>query len=89
MDIFYTNVTYNDGFGSQYQKILQTYIFCKMNNLNFAYLPLNYVEHNYNNDKDFNKVVNAAKNGENELLAVISSGISINVKNKVNINNLT
>jgi hypothetical protein len=54
MNIFYTNVTYNDGFGSQYQKIFQTYIFCKMNNLNFAYLPLNYVEHNYNNDKDFN-----------------------------------
>jgi hypothetical protein len=36
------------------------------------------------NDEDFNKVVNAAQNGENELLAVISSGISINVKNKVN-----
>jgi hypothetical protein len=35
------------------------------------------------NDEDFNKVVNAAKNGENELLAVINSGISINVINKV------
>jgi hypothetical protein len=35
-------------------------------------------------DEDFNKVVNAAINGENELLAVISSGISINVQNKVN-----
>ncbi len=40
------------------------------------------------NDEDFNKVVYAAKNGENKLLAVISSGISINVQNKVNINNL-
>ncbi len=38
----------------------------------------------YNNE-DFNKVVNAAKNGENALLLeVISSGISINVQNKVN-----
>ncbi len=38
----------------------------------------------YNNNEDFNKVVTAAKNGENELLAVINSGISINVQNWVN-----
>ena len=37
----------------------------------------------YNNE-DFNKVVNAAENGENALLKVISSGISINVQNEVN-----
>jgi hypothetical protein len=37
----------------------------------------------YNNE-DFYKVVNAAENGENELLEVISSGISVNVQNKVN-----
>jgi hypothetical protein len=37
----------------------------------------------YNNE-DFNKVVSAAKNGESALLEVISSGISINVQNKVN-----
>ncbi len=37
----------------------------------------------YNNEH-FNKVVNAAKNGENALLEVINSGISINVKNEVN-----
>jgi hypothetical protein len=36
------------------------------------------------NNKNFTKVVNAAEEGENELLAVINSGISINVKNKVN-----
>jgi hypothetical protein len=37
----------------------------------------------YNNE-DFNKVVNAAEKGENELLELISSGISIDVKNQVN-----
>jgi hypothetical protein len=37
----------------------------------------------YNNE-DFNKVVNAAENGENALLKVISSGISINIENEVN-----
>jgi hypothetical protein len=36
------------------------------------------------NDEDFDKVFNAAKQGENELLAVINSGVSINVKNEVN-----
>ncbi len=41
-----------------------------------------------NNNEDFDKVVIAALNGENELLAVIKSGISINVKNEVNHNNL-
>ena len=37
----------------------------------------------YSNE-DVDKVVNAAENGENALLEVISSGISINVQNKVN-----
>ncbi len=40
----------------------------------------------YYSDQGFIKVVNAAINGENELLAVISSGIS--VKNMVNHYNL-
>ena len=51
MDIFYTNTSFNDGFGSQYQKILQTYIFCKIHNLNFVYTPFGIVEHNYNQSK--------------------------------------
>jgi hypothetical protein len=37
----------------------------------------------YNNE-DFYAVVIAAENGENELLEVINSGISINVQNEVN-----
>ena len=45
-NIYYTNFSYDDGFGSQYQKIIQTYIYCKMNNLPFAYRPLKDVEHN-------------------------------------------
>jgi hypothetical protein len=36
------------------------------------------------NTKKFKKVVNAARKGKNELLAVINSGISINVQNEVN-----
>jgi hypothetical protein len=34
-------------------------------------------------DEDFNKVVDAVEKGENELLAVISSGISINIQNSL------
>ena len=57
-NVYYTNFSY-DGFGAQYQKIILTYIFCKMNNLNFAYFPLKYVEHNYNNDEEYkNKLEN-------------------------------
>jgi hypothetical protein len=45
-----TIVTTTDGFGAQYQRILQTYIFCKVNNMNFLYKPFSIIEHNYNND---------------------------------------
>jgi hypothetical protein len=37
-------------------------------------------------NEDFDKVVNAATSGENELFESISSGISINVQNEVNHN---
>lgn len=52
----FTIATTNDGFGAQYQKIIQTYIYCKLHNLNFLYKPFTYVEHNY--DNDINYVVN-------------------------------
>jgi hypothetical protein len=35
-------------------------------------------------NEDFTKVVNAAENGKNALLEVLSSGISINLQNEVN-----
>jgi hypothetical protein len=62
---FYTNISANDGFGSQYQKIIQTYIFCKMHNLNFVYSPLDFVEHNYTNDTDYNKKLEDLMNLKN------------------------
>jgi len=48
-----TIATTTDGFGAQYQKILQTYIFCKFNNSNFLYKPFSVVEHNYDNDINY------------------------------------
>jgi hypothetical protein len=41
----YSSNLATDGFGAQYQRVLQTYIFCKMNNLNFVYNQFNLVEH--------------------------------------------
>ena len=41
----YSSKVATDGFGAQYQRVLQTYIFCKMNNLNFVYNQFNLVEH--------------------------------------------
>jgi hypothetical protein len=53
MDKYYTSIISNDGFGSQYQKILQTYIYCKIHNINFAYNKFTRVEHNYTNDPEY------------------------------------
>jgi hypothetical protein len=52
---YYTSIKSHDGYGSQYQRVIQTYIFCQIHNLNFVYTPLNFVEHNYENDNDYNK----------------------------------
>jgi hypothetical protein len=69
MNQFYTSIKSKDGFGAQYQRIIQTYIYCKINNLNFAYNPLTIVEHNYNNDITYNdkleKLMNLKDNIEN------------------------
>ena len=66
-NIYYTNFSYDDGFGSQYQKIIQTYIYCKMNNLPFAYRPLKDVEHNYNNDQEYNNKLENVMNLKNNI----------------------
>jgi hypothetical protein len=49
----YTNIKSTDGFGAQYQKVIQTFLFCKLNGLDFVYTPFNKMEHNYNNDGQF------------------------------------
>ena len=66
-NIYYKNISYDDGFGSQYQKIIQTYIYCKMNNLNFAYFPLKYIEHNYNNDEEYSNKLENVMNLKNNI----------------------
>jgi hypothetical protein len=45
--IYYTTAKSYDGFGAQYQRIIQTYIYCKMHNFDFVYRPLDIVEHNF------------------------------------------
>jgi len=49
----YTHIIKSDGFGSQYQGILITYLYCKMNGLKYIYSPLCSVEHNYDGDEKF------------------------------------
>lgn len=57
MNKYYTLIKCNDGFGAQYQKIIQTYIYCKLHNLNFAYSPIEFIDHNYDNDINYvNKI---------------------------------
>ena len=61
---YYTSIKSQDGYGAQYQRVIQSYIFCKMHNLNFVYSPIDFVEHNYTNDTDYNKQI---KDLENEI----------------------
>jgi hypothetical protein len=71
-----TNIKCHDGFGSQYQKILQTYIFCKIHNLNFVYEPLEFVEHNYDNDIEYNNKLEKLMNLKNNI-SNLTNDISI------------
>jgi hypothetical protein len=69
MNTYITIPVYNDGFGSQYQKIIECYIFSKFNNLIFHYRPFSSIEHNYDNDSLFikkkEKFINLIDNIEN------------------------
>jgi hypothetical protein len=67
---YYTQIKVNDGFGAQFQKIIQTYIYCKMNNLNFAYNKLDYVEHNYAGDNNFNDKLENLMNLKDNIINV-------------------
>uniref|UniRef100_A0A6C0F8T6 Uncharacterized protein n=1 Tax=viral metagenome TaxID=1070528 RepID=A0A6C0F8T6_9ZZZZ len=78
IDKKYTFITGKDGFGGQYQRIIQTMIYCKHHNLNFVYRPIKKMEHNYNNDTKYidnieklmnikNKVENDTNNEAEEL----------------------
>ena len=50
---YYTPANTTDGFGAQYQKMIETYILYKYNGLNVAYKPFTNIEHNYNNDPEY------------------------------------
>jgi hypothetical protein len=53
MSKVYTYIKLREGFGAQYQKIIQTYIYCKIHKLDFVYSPLEDLEHNYDNDIEY------------------------------------
>jgi hypothetical protein len=62
----YTHESRIDGFGAQYQTIINTIIYCMENNINYLYSPLKNVEHNYENDPNYiNKLENLMNLKEN------------------------
>lgn len=77
MDLIYSHIKSKDGFGAQYQRIIQTYIYCKINELEYVYEPFEYVEHNYDKDKEYNdkleNLINLKKN-------VVNLNNNINLK---------
>jgi len=50
-----TNPARSDGMFAQYQTIICAALFSSLNNLEFVYTPFNKIEHNYNNDPEFNE----------------------------------
>ena len=79
MSINCTIQTANDGFGAQYQKIIQTYIYCKLHNYNFLYKPFSSIEHNYDNDNNYIEKVENLINLKNNI-----PNININNINSIN-----
>ena len=73
---YYTSILSRDGFGAQYQRIIATYIFCCMNNVQFVYRPFNHIEHNYENDATFNNKIECLINLKDTF---------INVNNQMNV----
>lgn len=51
-----------DGFGGQYQTIINTILYCKKNNKTFIYNPIKSIEHNYENDELFLKKIEELMN---------------------------
>ena len=68
MKKYYTSIKSKDGFGAQYQRIIQTYIFCKLHNLNFAYSPIEFIEHNYENDPNYINKIEELMNLKNHII---------------------
>ena len=68
MSNFYTTEKSYDGFGAQYQKIIETFIYCKIHNLNFTYDNFHTVEHNYENDTEYNNKLENLINLKNNII---------------------
>ena len=70
----YTNITYNDGFGAQYIRIIQTYIYCKYRNIKFLYTPITKIEHNYYNNVNYianiENMINLENNITNDIACI-------------------
>ena len=49
----YTHPIRTDGFGAQYQTIIYSFVFSKLNGVEYVYTPFKSMEHNYDNDPEF------------------------------------
>ena len=52
-DSIITNVSQNDGFGSQFHNIIATVIFAEINKKQYVYTPFQKMDHNYNSETNF------------------------------------
>ena len=58
----FTNVQQGDGFGSQYHHIIEIFLWCKLNNLNYVHNPIESSEHNDDNTQEYIDELNSIMN---------------------------
>ena len=75
--MYYTSIKSYDGFGAQFQRIIQTYIFCKIHKLSFLYRPFEFIEHNYNSDSDFVNKIEAFINLKNNIDNINNNDVNV------------
>ncbi len=52
---YLTNPCRSDGFGAQFQSIIYYALYAELHDMEFIYTPFASLEHNYNNDVEFNR----------------------------------
>ena len=84
-----------DGFGAQYQTIINTILYCKKNNKLFVYTPIKSMEHNIDNDVLFLQKIEKLMNINiyKSICEINSNIVTYSVKDSIfffdkNINNL-
>lgn len=77
-----TNPERDDGFGAQYQNIIFCILYCELTNNQFIYRPFKKIDHNYENDFNFEKKLDDFINIKNEYNILKEKDVAITLDNQ-------